>query len=110
MSSRLVEGLDFVYAETIDDVLDAALVKTDEKVSNGRSRAERPRQRCARGRCRARHGIRQVPGAGIRTRTSSRPQDFKSRASTSSATPAEIQASIVRSKCPLDRDRSAPSR
>ena len=29
----LVEGLDFVYADTIDDVLDAALVKPDEKVS-----------------------------------------------------------------------------
>ncbi|HJS72941.1 MAG TPA: endopeptidase La, partial [Vicinamibacteria bacterium] len=29
----LVEGLDFVYADTIDDVLEAALVKPDEKLS-----------------------------------------------------------------------------
>ncbi|HET6617102.1 MAG TPA: endopeptidase La [Gemmatimonadota bacterium] len=36
----LVEGLDFVYADTIDDVLEAALVKTDEKVSKRKVEGE----------------------------------------------------------------------
>ena len=38
----LVEGLDFVYAETIDDVLDAALVKSDEKVSRRQVEGGKP--------------------------------------------------------------------
>jgi ATP-dependent Lon protease len=37
----LVEGLDFVYAETIDDVLAAALEKSDEKIPERRVESEK---------------------------------------------------------------------
>ncbi len=53
---ELLDGLEFVYAETIADVLNAALLDG--------------------------------AGGGSRTRKGLRPQDFKSRASTGSATPA----------------------